>query len=406
MTSMAVAVDDRLFTAEFLADPYPIYDLLRANDPVHFHEGQRRWLLTRYEDVDAVLREPQWSAERWPQLIARRTETMQEELRPLYAVLTKQFLFLDPPDHSRLRGLVNKAFTPRVVERMRSRIEALVAGLLDAVAARGEMDVIRDFAYPLPATVILEIIGLPPEMRDDFKAWSVDFASVLGNVHLDPEVDRRAQRSILTALGAFSTVVSGLHEKPGDDLLSGLAQAEEQGDRLTIEELLANTMLLLLGGHETTTNLIGNGLLALLRHPAELQRLRDGPALIATAVEEFLRYDSPIQLTGRAALTDLELGGKRIQKGQLATVFIGAANRDPERFSAPSRLDLGRKDNRHLSFGYGIHFCLGAPLGRLEGEIAIGEVLRRFPELRLASDKIEWQPNYTFRGLKALPVSW
>jgi cytochrome P450 len=403
---MSVETRFELFTPTFLADPYPTYDRLRVEDPVHLYEPTGGWVFTRYDHIDAILRDPRWSANRVAPFIGRRPAAMQEELRPLIAVLTKQFLFLDPPEHARLRVLASKAFTPRVVERMRARIEQLVSGLLDQVAGRRAMDVIRDFAYPLPATVILEILGLPPERREQFKAWSVDFAAVLSNVHLDPEIDRRAQRSILAALDVFRSIADQLRAAPRDDLLSGLVLAEERGDRLTIEELLANTMLLLLGGHETTTNLIGNGLLALLRNPDQLARLRDAPGLIDMAVDEFLRYDSPIQFTGRTPVEDIEIDGKLIQKGRLATLFLGAANRDPARFPEPNRLDVARRDNRHLSLGHGIHYCLGAPLGRLEAQIAIGAVLRRFPRLRLATEAVEWQPNFAFRGLKALPVAW
>jgi cytochrome P450 len=395
--------DDLLFTRAYLDDPYPVYARLRAEAPVYWSERYQRWFLTRYADIDASLRGPHWSANRLHNIRPPERET---EIEPVVRVGSKQMLFADPPDHTRLRGLVSKTFTPRVVERMRTRVEQLVDALLDKVADKGEMDVIRDLAYPLPAIVILDVLGLPQEERDQFKAWSVDLANFLGNVVGDPEIDRQAVRGVVDAVDRFATLADELRQSPRDDLLTALVQAEEAGDRLSREELLANTMVLLLGGHETTTNLIGNGLLALLRHPDQLQRLRDDPSLLPTAVEEFLRYDGSIQSIARIATVDQEIRGKLIRAGQRVMTVLGAANRDPEQFERPDELDVGRHPNRHIAFGLGIHFCIGAPLARLEAPIAFRAILERFPNLRLATDRVEWQPNPIFRGLKALPVAW
>ena len=396
------------FTPAMLVDPYPLYDEMRRDAPVYLDEARGRWFLTRYADVDASLRDPRWVAgsERLSNFLKLRTPEMQQEIQPLFHAFSRQMLVADPPDHTRLRGLVSKAFTPRIVERLRPRVERIVTDLLDRVEPAGQFDVIRDFAYPLPAIVIAELLGVPPEEREQFKAWAVDFAGFLGNVHAVPEIDRRAQQSVEAGGRYFASLAARLRDQPRDDLLSAMVLAEEQGDKLSVEELLANAFLLLAAGHETTTNLIGNGLLALLRHPDQLQRLRDDPSLIGSAVEEFLRYEGPVKYLARAAYDDLTIGDQRIRKGQTVVFSLAAADRDPEQFPDPARLDVGRRPNRHLAFGHGIHFCLGAPLARLEGQIAFDLILRRFPDLHLATDVVEWQPNHIFRALKALPVTW
>jgi cytochrome P450 len=401
-----IAIDE-LYSPEAMQDPYPVFDRFRAEEPVLWGTKPDRWLLTRYVDIDAALRDPRWTVggQRLANMVHARPPEVREELRPLFDAVGKQMLFSDPPDHTRLRGLVSKAFTPRVVQRLRPRIEQIVDDLLERAMADGAMDAVHDFAYPLPAIVITEMLGIPPAERDQFKAWSDDFARFLGNVHGKADIDRTAQRSIEEAGNYFRTVANQLRERPGDDLLSLMVTAEEQGDRLSGDELLANAFLLLAAGHETTTNLIANGLLALLQNPDQLQRLRDDSGLLATAVEEFLRYESPVKGIGRAAPVDLTIGGKQIRQGQMVAFQLAAANRDPEEFPNPNRLDVGRKPNAHLAFGHGIHFCLGAPLARLEGQIAIDRLINRYPDLRLVSDSVEWQFSPTFRALKALPVT-
>ncbi len=406
---MAVQPTTALFTPEAFANPYPLYHAVRAEEPVSFNRLLPGWVAISYDTVAAVLRDPRMSARRFfpNDPVPPGLEAVAEELRASRHFRSLWILFLDPPEHTRLRGLVSKAFTPAVVARMRDQIQRLVDSLLDQVQARGEMDLIRDLAYPLPATVISVMLGLPPEDRDRFKSWSDDMAASFTSFAAPDIVDRvrRSQRSQQALADYFHGLVEQRRKRPSGDLLSALVAAEEHADVLSEEELLASCVLLLFAGHETTTNLIGNGLLALLRHPDQLQRLRDEPALIASAVEELLRYDSPVQFTSRVTPDEVELGGKRIPKGELITLMIGAANRDPAQFPDSDRLDLARRDNRHLSFAHGVHFCLGAPLARLEGQIAISTVLRRLPRLRLVEQAPpRWGTNLILRGLESFPV--
>jgi pimeloyl-[acyl-carrier protein] synthase len=317
-------------------------------------------------------------------------------------------LFRDPPDHTRLRTLVSKAFTPRVIEGLRPHIQQIVDGLLDRVRDRRAMDLIADLAFPLPVIVISEMLGVPAADRDRFRQWSLDVARSLDAIALPvgPEVIERGNAARRALADYFRGLIAERRRRPQADLLSGLIAAEEQGDTLSQAELLATCVLLLVAGHETTVNLIGNGMLALLRHPAELRKLGAEPALLPSAVEELLRWDSPVQRTGRITATDVELGGTLIPKGALVSAVLGAANRDPAHFPEPDRLDLARPDNRHLAFGWGIHFCLGAPLARVEGQIAIGALARRLPGLALATDRPEWRESSALRGLRALPVTF
>jgi cytochrome P450 len=316
-------------------------------------------------------------------------------------------LFRDPPDHIRLRALVSKAFTPRVVETLRPRVQAITDRLLYRVAGAGRMDVIEDLAYPLPVTVISELLGVPVGDNDLVKGWSRDVARALDAIALPvgPDVIERGRHASDEMTAYFRSLLEERRRRPGPDLLSGLVEAEEAGDRLTEMELLATCILLYVAGHETTVNLIGNGVLALLRHPAEWRRLRDGPALLPGAVEELLRYDGPVQRTGRMAARDAEISGVAIPAGTLVLGLVGAANRDPAQFVEPDRLDVTRDEPRHLAFGSGIHYCLGAPLARLEAQVAIGTVLRRFPGLALDVERPAWRPSSTLRGLEALPVA-
>jgi cytochrome P450 len=333
-------------------------------------------------------------------------EAMRETLGPVFRALSRQMLFLDPPDHTRLRGLVNKAFTPRVVQGMRPRIQAIVDDLLDAVQEAGRMDVIQDVAYPLPAIVIAEMLGVPPEDRDQFRIWSDDFGALIGRSDLTLDGATRALRGVAEFMDYFRDIVARRRASPRDDLMQALIAAEDRGDALTEEELLANCVLLLAAGHGTTTHLIGNGLLALLRNPDQLRKLRDDPTSIAAAFTELLRYDSPVQATGRVAAQELPIGARRVGVGEGLILCLGAANRDPEQFADPDRLDIGRRENRPIAFGHGIHFCLGAPLARIEAQIAFATLLRRLPGLRLETDVLEWEPSLSFRGLARLPVTF
>jgi cytochrome P450 len=384
---------------EFLANPYPTYHRLRTEDPVH-HSPLDFWVLTRYEDVVAVLRDPRFIKEPLAAFVAARFGVA------VPAGMGLSMLDRDPPDHTRLRSLVSKAFTPRVVEGLRPRIQRMVDDLITRAERAGSMDLIEEFAYPIPVNVICEMLGVPIEDHERFKGWSLDIARGLDSVLLPPESDipRRSGAARHALSDYFLGLIAERRAAPRGDLLSALIVAEEAGDKLSEAELVATCNLLLIAGHETTVNLIGNGTLALLRHPEELRRLRDNPGLIASAVEELLRYDGPVQRTARIAGTDVTIGDRSIPKGAMVMPFIGAADRDPACFPEPDRLDLARADNRHIAFGLGIHFCLGAPLARVEGQIAIGTLVRRLPKLALEVAQPEYRQSLTLRGLKALPV--
>jgi cytochrome P450 len=387
--------------AEFVADPYPTYRRLRAEDPVH-HSPLGFWVLTRYEDVVAVLRDPRCAKEAIAAFVAARFGVA------VPPGIGLSMLDRDPPDHTRLRGLVSKAFTPRVVEGLRPRIQQIVDGLLARVEGAHAMDLIEAFAYPLPVVVICEMLGVPVEDHERFRAWGLDIARGLDAILLPPdsEVAQRSAAARHALAGYFRALIAERRAAPRGDLLSALIAAEEAGDTLSEDELLATCILLLVAGHETTVNLIGNGTLALLRHPDQLRRLRETPGLIAGAVEELLRYDGPVQRTARVPSEDVTIGGRTIGKGEMVMPFIGAADRDPAQFPDPDRLDITRADNRHIAFGWGIHFCLGAPLARVEGQIAIGTLVRRLPKLALATDRPEYRQSLTLRGLKSLPVAF
>jgi cytochrome P450 len=386
---------------EFVADPYPMYHRLRAEDPVH-HSPLGFWVLTRYPDVLAMLRDPRLTKEPIAAFVAARFGVA------VPPGLGLSMLDRDPPDHTRLRGLVSKAFTPRALERLRPEIQQIVDGLLDEARGRGSMDLIEEFAYPLPVRVICEMLGVPVKDHERFKGWGLDIARGLDAIMLPPDspVGQRSVSGRRALAAYFRELIAERRAAPRDDMLSALIAAEEAGDKLNEEELLATCILLLVAGHETTVNLIGNGTLALLRHPAELQKLRDNPGLIGSAVEELLRFDGPVQRTARIPSEDITIGGQTIGKGEMVMPFLGAADRDPTQFPDPDRLDITRSDNRHIAFGMGIHFCLGAPLARMEGQIAINTLLARLPRLTLATDQPRFRQSLTLRGLEALPVSF
>jgi len=387
---------------QVLANPYPLYQRLRTEDPVHWDPFLHAWVVTRYADVVTVFQ----------RFLADRTYTPEQlsalgmsALSPIAEVMVRQMLFMDPPTHTRIRSLAAKAFTPRRVERLRTHIEEIVDDLLDAVERKGEMDVIADLAYPLPAIVTAELLGVPPADRDQLKAWSEDFAEMLGNFQHNPERIARVLKSVEGMLAYFREAVSRDRVEPTEGLIHALRTAEIDGDRFTDDEVVANTIVTMVGGQETTTNLIGNGMLALLRHEDQLERLKADMSLIPSAVEELLRYESPSQHTARLAPDDVELGGKAIRKRQAVIAVMGAANRDPARFPDPDRLDIGRADNRHVAFGWAGHFCFGAPLARIEGQVAFQKLLTRFGGVRLAPGAITWRPNLGLRGLTELQVS-
>jgi pimeloyl-[acyl-carrier protein] synthase len=400
-----MAADETLFnplTPEFHADPYPFYRRMREADPVHL-SPLGLWVLTRYDDCVTSLRDPRFGRDGFEAILAAQYGEESETGR-----LPRSMLFRDPPDHTRLRGLVNRAFTPRVIEGMRGQIQGVVDRLLDRVERRGHMDVIADLAYPLPVTVICDMLGVPEGDHEQMKEWSSDIIRSLDAIGI-PSDDSVVERGRVGRRGIaeyFRALLPERRRQPRADLLSSLIAVEERGDRLTEGELLATCVLLFIAGHETTVNLIGNGLLALLRHPGELERLRAEPGLIGSAVEELLRFDSPVQRTARITNAEVVVGGKTLPAGAFVVTAIGAANRDPRHFPDPDRLDIGRTENRHIAFGFGIHFCLGAPLARVEGQLALGALMRRMPKLRLGDADLEWRESSTLRGLKALPVEF
>ncbi len=384
---------------EFRLNPYPFYDLLRTHAPIFFWEPWQFTFLSGYDDCAALLRDNRLGRGHFDDSMASSSQ------KDLVRMQSDWLLLKDPPDHTRLRGLVYKAFTPRMVEQLRDSIQTITDQLLDQVQANGEMDLIADLAYPLPVTVIAEMLGIPLDAREQFHEWSDALALTLD---LTDDTAVYDQGSIAAA--RFTEYLAELAEQrrrsPQNDLLSALVSVEEAGDHLTANELYATCALLFVAGHETTVNLIGNGTLALLRHPDQSALFKREPELVKTAVEEFLRYDSPVQMTARIVLEEMAYKGHTFPRGSQIAFLLGAANHDPERFDNPAQLDITRQKNQHLSFGGGIHYCLGAPLARLEGEIAFTTLMRRMPHLQLAIETPEYTDNYLLRGLKSLPVTF
>jgi len=400
------------FDEAFQADPYPAYARLREEAPVYRRVFERPdgaevpvWSLSRWEDCVAVLRDPRYSATKSLDVfpIPVDPDAPKEALHPLLRVYLGMMLFRDPPDHTRLRNLVNKAFTSRTVRQLRPRVEALVDRLLADGVRDGGLDVMADLAVPLPIIVIAELLGVPAEDHARLKVWS-DHAAMLLDGTLRDEHLAVALPSFLELVEYLRRVVELRRAEPREDLISGLLAAQEAGDALDDDEILGTCALILGAGHETTTNLIGNGMLALLRDPAAVARLAREPECVPSAVEELLRYDSPVQVTSRIPLEPVEIRGQRIPAGQEVNTLIGAANRDPEHFPQPDELVLDRTDNRHLSFGHGAHFCLGAPLARLEAQVAVGTLVRRFPGMELEDDDPPRRAGFVLRGPKSLPV--
>lgn len=397
--------DAQLASPAFFSDPYPVYAALRRDDPVHWSDVLQSWVLTRYDDVVAALRDPRLSsAGRMTQLLDQLPLPFRDEVRWIDDHYAATLPFMMPPDHTRVRALVNKTFTPRVVEALRGTIEQTVDALLDQASSAGAFDVMGGLAYPLPIIIISALVGVPAAEREQFKQWTYDIIGIFSSGRVLTDSVERGRRALVETRAYLSDLIAARRGQPQDDLTSTLVAVEEQGRGLSAEEVLANCVTLFVAGHETTNGLIGNGLAALLRHPAQLEQLRREPALIESAVDEFLRYDGSLQRNWRLATVDLEIGGQTIRQGEMVSQMLGSANRDPAQFADPDRLDLTRANTRQLGFGHGLHYCVGAPLARLETEIAINTLLRRFPRLRLASDALTWRADYTFRSLVALPV--
>ena len=391
---------------DFIRNPYPHYDRLRTIDPVHVTPfGQ--FVASRHADVSLVMRDKRFGKDFVERTMRRYGLDIMKE--PVFRSMSHWMLQADPPDHTRLRGLVVKAFTARRVEDMRPRIQEIVDQTIDAVIDRGQMDLIEDFAFRLPVTIICEMLGIPEDHREVFYKSSRDGGRLLDPVPMTPEEIAKGNAATTMAQMYFQQLFELRRKSPGDDLITQLVQAEEDGNKLSNEELTANIILLFGAGHETTVNLIGNGLLALHRNPDQLALLKARPDLITNAIEEFLRYDSSVQMTGRVALEEIDdLGGKTIPKGETVLCLLGSANHDPAVYpDHPDRLDITRPNVRPVSFGGGIHFCLGAQLARIEAEIAIATLLRRMPDLRIDDvENPEWRPTFVLRGLKRLPASW
>ena len=392
----------RLLDPDVLADPYPLFHQLRREDPVHWDPFLHCWVVTRYWDVIRVLRD--FSAQCTPSSEHLTTIGL-SALNPVAKVMVRQMLFLDPPAHTRIRSLAAAAFTPQRVEVLRSHIRDVVRTLLAKVKPNGRMDVIADLAEPLPSIVTAEMLGLPVADHRQLKLWSQDFAEVLGNFQHNPDRVSKLLKTTEEMTAYFRSAMRKGNLRR-DGLVSSLMNAGVAGDWLTEDEVIANSIITMVGGQETTPNLIGNGVLALLRNPDQLEKLRANLSLIPSAVEELLRYESPSQQTARLAPEDTMLGGKQIRKGHVVRAVMAAANRDPERFPDPDRLDITRQDNRHVAFGYGAHFCFGAPLARIEGQVAFEEMIRELRNWSLEGGPLVWRTNLGLRGLTSLAMNF
>ena len=390
-----------------VADPYPVLQRLQDDDPVHWSDDLSAWVLTRYDDVRAALNDPRLSADRISPFLDHLPPEERAAIAEVGAMLGRWSVFVDPPLHTRLRSLMNKAFTTSALTALRPRVAAIVDRLLDEFAASDDPDFIAGFAYPLPATVIAGMVGVPDSDLDLFKSWSDDLATFVGSAQATPDKRERAERGATAMTEYFGTVIDHRRRHPVEDqtIIDHMIAAREGGDALSEAELVANCVLLLFAGHETTTNLFGNGLLALLRHPDQLSLLTANPTLAGGAVEEILRFDGPIGTTTRVALEDVPLGGRTIKRGDRVFSMIHAANRDPRRFDDPHRFDIRRGDKGHIVFGYGIHFCLGAPLARMEGEIGLTALVRKLRNIELLDADPPWHDSLVLRGVSTLPIA-
>ena len=404
MTTSSTSPD--LISPAAAADPYAVFGALREEDPVHWNEGQRAWVISRYEDVAAAFTDPRLSSDRVQAVYDSKLSAAERESRaPTFELLANWMVFKDPPDHTRLRNLVKLTFTPRAIARLAPRVEALVDEVLDLPSA-GEIDVIAAIAYPLPALVIAEMLGVPSAERDRFRAWSNDISSVIFQGQRD-EADRQRSQAGLIGLSDFlRELVGHYRRRPADNLISQLTEARDSDGALSEEEIVSTCVLLLFGGHETTTNLIANGYLALLRNPDQAELLRRRPDLAATAVEELNRYDGPAKISVRRAAADAEIHGRWIEAGSKVLLAQAGANRDPRHFERPDEVDLERADNRNIAFGFGIHYCLGAPLARLEVSRLLPRMLERLPGAAVAADELTYQPLLLTRGLTSLPIRY
>jgi cytochrome P450 len=385
-------------------NPFPVYRRLREQDPVHWNARLNMWVVTRYDDVEHILHAiDRYSADRFRR-IGEGFLAERPHMRDVAGIMRDWAVYRDPPEHSRLRGLLNRTFTPRAIDAMRPQIQVIVDDLLDGMARSDHPDFVADFAFPLPAAVIATMLGVPRGDIGQIKVWSDQIAAYIGGAQAGRDNIEDAKQGLLSTCDYFHRLVADRRSSPRDDLLTLLLGAEDRGDMLSEEEVVANCVLLLFAGHETTANLLANGLFHLLRNPKQAAALRANPGLVATAVEEFLRYDPPVAGTIRVLTQDATLRGRRLLSGALVAAMLAAANRDPQQFDRPDDLDISRSPNRHLAFGHGIHFCLGAGLARLEAQLAFASLMRRFPRLRALDAAPRWKPHVFFRGPRQLRV--
>ena len=396
-----------VFSNEILQDPYPTYARLHEEGPLHYLDVGSKWAvwsIVSHTECSSIAKDPRLSAKRAQQMLLSLPLSRQSEFSELARMLSLWLIFMDPPEHTRLRKLLNKGFSAAAVEGLRPRVEAIVDQMLKPLQHGAEVDLMREFANPMPVRIILEMLGIPQELRDTFVDWSRAIAVFRGNPNRTVEEARAAQDALIELTEFFRETVAERRRNKGNDLISLLIDIEEEGEVLTEEELYAQCIALLFAGHETTRNLIGNGMYTLLQHPQETAELRERPELIRSAVEELLRYESPVQFTARVLKEDIKVCGQQIRKGWTVLCMLGAANRDPKQFKEPNQLDLKRLNNQHLAFSAGLHFCIGAQLARLEGQVALLNLVQRFPEMKLTGPRPEWASTFGFRGLKSLPV--
>ncbi len=386
-------------------DPLPALRALQENDPVHWSDKLRGWVITRYDDVRRIQLNEHISADRLTPYYESLPSEQQNRIRELIRYLNTWVAFKDPPEHTRLRRLMNKVFTPGAVRHLHGSVERAVGVLLDGLAGREQFDFIEDFAYPLPATVIMDMLGLPHSDMEPLKDWSNKMQLFIGSATASPNKHALAQEGAVEMAAYFREVILEREHTPGEDMISKLLAIRDADATLSEDEVIGTSILFLFAGHETTTNLLGNGIRALLQHPEQLERLRREPAMIKSAVEEILRFDGPTGALVRIVKHDHELRGRQLSQGDRVFVMVNAANHDPRKFEAPGKFDISRDPNPHLTFNYGPHFCLGAPLARMEGEVAIGEVIRRFPDLRLTADHYEYMDTLVMRGVRSMPVA-
>jgi cytochrome P450 len=396
-----------VFSDEVRQDPYPTYARLHEEGPLHYLDVDGKWAvwsIFSHAECSSIAKDPRLSAKRAKQMLLSLPLSRQSEFSELARMLGLWLIFMDPPEHTRLRKLLNKGFSPAAVEGLRPQVEAIVDQMLTPLRHGSEVDLMREIANPMPVRIILEMLGISQELRDTFVNWSRAIAVFRGNPNRTVEEARAAQDALVELTEFFRKTVAERRRKKGNDLISLLIDIEEEGEVLTEEELYAQCIALLFAGHETTRNLIGNGMYTLLKNPRQTAELREKPEMIRSAVEELLRYESPVQFTARVLKEDVEVCGQTIRKGWTVLCMLGAANRDPRQFKEPDQLDLKRLNNQHLAFSAGLHFCIGAQLARLEGQVAILNMVRRFPKMQLTGPRPEWASTFGFRGLKSLPV--